>query len=147
MTILFTKLCSFLVSNPKAKFITIVIIVGLFLSLIAFVTWQTFSLSNVQAELKLEQVRHLATTKERDAALAEILEYQAVLKDAELKIKGQQDLGLACLEREQNAQTNKRERDDIINNAKPTQRTEAEKKELADEPTRKRAIDRLNRPL
>ncbi len=78
------------------------------------------------------------------------MEREAFRKTAELyknEVAVQAELTAACLTREARAARDTAERRDILSRAKTHARTEKEQKEVVDEETRSRAVERLNRPL
>ncbi len=93
---------------------------------------------SVKAELDAEKLRHEATALERDQWKTAAEAYRS---DAE----AQAENARLCLEREREASRAAEERAAIVRQARPRPRTAEEK--VVDDETRRRAVERLNRPL
>lgn len=94
----------------------------------------------LQSGLDAERTAHVATAKERDQWRAAAEMYQ---KDAE----AQAENARLCLDRETKTARNVEERAAIVKRARPRPRSAEEKDTVVDDETRRRAIERLNRPL
>ena len=90
------------------------------------------------SELDAERLRHAVTKQERDAWKAAA---EAYLENA----GAQAENARKCLEREEKSVRDAAERAAIIKQARPRARTAEEK--VVDDETRRRAVERLNRPL
>lgn len=90
--------------------------------------------------LDTERLHHAATALERDQWKTAAEAYR---KDAE----AQAENARRCLAREAQAQRDAAERTSIVKQAKPRARTVEEKDTVVDDETRRRAVERLNRPL
>lgn len=97
-------------------------------------------LTHVNGELSAERLNHAATLKDRDQWKAAAEAYR---KDAE----AQAENARLCLERETKAARDATERAAIVKQARPRARTAEEKDKVMDDETRRRAVERLNRPL
>lgn len=93
-----------------------------------------------RSELETERLRHAATAQERDRWRAAAEAYR---KDAEAQAENARQ----CLGREAKAARDAAERADILRDARPRARTAEEKNKVVDDATRRRAVERLNRPL
>jgi hypothetical protein len=100
-------------------------------------------------DLRLESVtaaRDLAIA-ERDAALAEGLRWRKAYNACAGRASGLQTLARECLDREAGAAADAAERESIIRWARTAPRNEIGDQGVVDDTTRRRAVDRLNRPL
>ena len=97
-------------------------------------------LAHVNAELDAERAAHAATTRDRDQWKAAAEAYR---KDA----AAQAENARLCLERETKAAQDAAERAAIVERASPRTRTVEEQDKVVDDETRRRAVERLNRPL
>ena len=91
-------------------------------------------------ELDAERLSHATTAQERDQWKATAEEYR---KNAEAQAENARQ----CLDRETKATRDAAERAAIVKRAKPRARTTEEKDKVVDDETRRRAVERLNRPL
>ena len=98
-------------------------------------------------QLKAERARHDLTRQKLAMAVEGLEAWRATALDAEQKNTLVGELAQACLDRERRAKEDAAARAEIMRRAKPRELTEAEKKEIIDDDTRKAAMDRLNRPL
>lgn len=98
----------------------------------------SFALVLARGALDAEKLRHAATARERDHWRAAAETYR---KDAEAQAENARQ----CLGREARAARDAAEREDIMRQARPRARTAEEK--VVDDATRRRAVERLNRPL
>lgn len=103
--------------------------------------------SNATAALALERAEHAATRLEYSRAVEEGLRWVEAYNGSNIKLKALQGQSAACLEREWEAWGDAAARAAIMHNVQTRVRSEAEKMEVADDATRKAAMDRLNRPL
>lgn len=94
----------------------------------------------VNRELEAERAAHASTARERERWEAAAEAYR---KDAE----AQAENARLCLEREANATRDAVERAAIMQQARPRARSTEEKDKVVDDETRRRAVERLNRPL
>lgn len=117
---------------------------GLLLATIAALLISTVYLSG---KLDVERAEHATTRLQRDNAVAEGLRWKTVADAAEPKITALQDTVRECLAREAQAPKDAADRAAIINAAVPRERTAEERKGVVDDATRRKAVDRLNRPL
>mgnify|MGYP001661489579 FL=1 len=99
-----------------------------------------FALMDTMGQLDVERLNHAATAQERDQWKAAAEEYR---KNAE----AQENNARQCLDREAKATRDAAERAAIVKRAKPRARTTEEKDKVVDDETRRRAVERLNRPL
>lgn len=97
-------------------------------------------LAHVNAELDAERAAHAATAQDRDRwkAAAEAYRGEAVAQAENARL---------CLDREANAARDAAERTAIVKQARPRARTVEEQNKVVDDETRRRAVERLNRPL
>lgn len=97
-------------------------------------------LAHVNSELDAERAAHAATAQDRDRwkATAEAYRGEAVAQAENARL---------CLDRESNAVRNAAERAAIVKQASPRARTAEEQDKVVDDETRRRAVERLNRPL
>ena len=97
-------------------------------------------LAHVNGELSAERLNHAATLKERDTwqAAAEAYRREAVAQAENARL---------CLDREANAVRDAAERMAIVKQARQRDRTAEEQNKVVDDETRRRAVERLNRPL
>lgn len=100
----------------------------------------SFVLVLAKGALDAERLRHAATAQERDRWRAAAEAYR---KDAEAQAENARQ----CLGREAKAARDAAERADILRDARPRARTAEEKNKVVDDATRRRAVERLNRPL
>lgn len=107
-----------------------------------FLAWVlvVWALNITKDQLEAEKIAHAATAKERDQWMAAAEAYR---KEAIAQAQNAQ----MCLERESKALQEARERDAIVKNAKPRERSAQEKNKVVDDETRHSAVLRLNRPL
>lgn len=98
----------------------------------------SFALVLARGALDAEKLRHAATAQERDRWRAAAETYR---KDAEAQAENARQ----CLGREARVARDAAEREDIMRQARPRARTAGEK--VVDDATRRRAVERLNRPL
>ena len=91
-----------------------------------------------RSELDAERLRHAVTKQERDGWKAAA---EAYLENA----GAQAENARQCLEREEKSVRDAAERAAIIKQARPRARTAEEK--VVDDETRRRAVERLTRPL
>ena len=114
-------------------------------------------LAHVNAELDAERAAHAVTAQDRDRwkATAEAYRGEAVAQ-AENARRGdgrgvtrqaQAENARLCLDRESNAARDAAERAAIVKQARPRARSAEEKNKVVDDETRRRAVERLNRPL
>lgn len=103
----------------------------------ALVMW---ALNIANDQLEAEKIAHAATAKERDQWMAAAEAYR---KEAIAQAQNAQ----MCLERESKALQEARERDAIVKNVRPRERSAQEKNKVVDDETRHSAVLRLNRPL
>ena len=91
-------------------------------------------LAHVNAELDTERAAHAVTAQDRDRwkATAEAYRGEAVAQAENARL---------CLDRESNAAR------DAAKQARPRARSAEEKNKVVDDETRRRAVERLNRPL
>lgn len=101
----------------------------------------------LSGKLDTERAEHNTTRLERESAVKAGLGWKAVAGAANLQRDGLQAAVNECLNREQEARADAAERAAIMKLAAPRARTEAERKGVVDDATRKKAMDRLNRPL
>lgn len=97
-------------------------------------------LAHVNAELEAERAAHATTARESERWKAAAEAYR---KDAE----AQAENARLCLDRETKAARDAAERTSIVKQARPRARTVEEKAKVVDDETRRRAVERLNRPL
>lgn len=100
----------------------------------------SFALVLAKSALDAERLRHAATAQERDRWRTAAEAYR---KDAEAQAENARQ----CLGREAKAARDAAERADILRDARPRARTAEEKNKVVDDATRRRAVERLNRPL
>lgn len=93
-----------------------------------------------RGELDDERLNHAATLKERD-------EWKAAAEAYRKAADAQAENARLCLEREVNAARDAAERAAIVKQARPRARTAEEKDKVVDDETRRRAVERINRPL
>lgn len=94
----------------------------------------------VSGELDAERAAHAVTEQERQRWQAAAEAYR---KDAE----AQAENARLCLDREAKNTREEAERAAIMQQARPRARTVEEKAKVVDDETRRRAVERLNRPL
>jgi hypothetical protein len=104
-------------------------------------------LVHVDGKLDTERAKHEVTRQRLEACIAASHDWSNRLQDAAGKILGLQAQVRECLAREQKTQKDAAKRATIMKRAKPRARTDAEKRRIADDATRKTVADRLNRPL
>lgn len=75
------------------------------------------------------------------------LGWKAAYEKARDAAQAHKDTAAACMERELQARQDRQAREAILQPVKPRPRTEQEQRQVLDDETRKRAADRLNRPL
>ena len=80
-------------------------------------------------------------------ALEDALGWKAAFEKARDAAEAHRETAAACMEREVQARQDRQERESILQDAKPRQRALQEQPQVIDDETRKRAADRLNRPL
>lgn len=95
-------------------------------------------INHLEGNLAAEKTEHEAARQERDR-------FRAQFEQEHLKAQALGDNARACLAREALAQTNARDRAEIMEMAKPRARTEDEN--VVDDATRSAVIERLNRGL
>jgi len=99
----------------------------------------------LSGSLKAERAEHEAAK----AALVEEVRkgegWKAAYEEALAAIGAHREATRACLDREEQARTALEERTEILRAAQERPRSEAEKQQVVDDATRKRAADRLNR--
>ena len=97
-------------------------------------------LAHVNAELDAERAAHAVTAQDRDRwkATAEAYRGEAMAQAENARL---------CLDRESNAARDAAERAAIVKQASPRARTAEEQDKVVDDETRRRAVERLNRPL
>lgn len=101
----------------------------------------------LSGSLDTERSRHETTRHQRDAAVKEGGRWKT-LADAEIaKRVILQGAVVECLNRESRAAVDAADRKKIMEQAQPRAVTPVMRKEAVDDATRKRAVDRLNRPL
>lgn len=100
----------------------------------------SYSLLLTKGALDKERLHHAATALERDQWKTAAEAYR---KDAE----AQAENARLCLDRETKAARDAAERTSIVKQARPRARTVEEKAKVVDDETRRRAVERLNRPL
>lgn len=100
----------------------------------------SYSLLLTKGALDTERLHHAATALERDQWKTAAEAYR---KDAE----AQAENARLCLDRETKAARDAAERTSIVKQARPRARTVEEKAMVVDDETRRRAVERLNRPL
>lgn len=110
--------------------------IGAVLALVAV----SLAFVSTKGELDAERLRHEATALERDQWKTAAEAYK---KDAD----AQAENARLCLEREAKSARDATERTAIVKQAKPRARTAEEKDRVVDDETRRRAVERLNRPL
>lgn len=99
-----------------------------------------FALMDTMGQLDAERLKHAVTAQERDQWKATAEEYR---KNAEAQAENARQ----CLDRETKATRDAAERAAIVKLTKPRPRTTEEKDKVVDDETRRRAVERLNRPL
>lgn len=99
----------------------------------------SYSLLLTKGALDTERLHHAATALEDQWKTAA----EAYRKDAE----AQAENARLCLDRETKAARDAAERTSIVKQARPRARTVEEKAKVVDDETRRRAVERLNRPL
>lgn len=94
----------------------------------------------VNRELEVERTAHAVTAREceRWKAAAEAYRREAVAQAENARL---------CLVRETNAAKEAAERAAIVKQTRPRARSAEEKDKVVDDETRRRAVERLNRPL
>ena len=97
----------------------------------------SYSLLLTKGALDTERLHHAATALERDQWKTAAEAYR---KDAAENAR-------LCLDRETKAARDAAERTSIVKQARPRARTVEEKAKVVDDETRRRAVERLNRPL
>ena len=97
-------------------------------------------LAHVNAELEAERAAHATTARESERWKAAA---EAYWKDAE----AQAENARMCLDREAKNAREEAERAGIVQQARPRARSAEEKDKVVDDETRRRAVERLNRPL
>lgn len=116
---------------------------------------------SLYGKLGTERAGHKTTRLERDNAVAEGVRWKAVAEDAETKQSALRGAADACLDREREAREDAAERDRILRDVVPVIRPQesgptaanpatagGKKNEvIVDDATRRKAMDRLNRPL
>ena len=100
----------------------------------------SYSLLLTKGALDTERLHHAATALERDQWKTAAEAYR---KDAE----AQAENARLCLDREAKNTREEAERAAIMQQARPRARTVEEKAMVVDDETRRRAVERLNRPL
>lgn len=106
--------------------------------------WRIDSLGD---DLELEKKAHESTRAELHQAQEDGLGWKAAYEKARDAAQAHKDTAAACMERELQARQDRQEREAILQPARPRPRTEQEQRQVIDDETRKRAADRLNRPL
>ena len=107
----------------------------------------------LSGKLDTERAEHKATRLALQDAVKEGLRWKALAEAKDGTITGLQDNIKACLDREKEAQADAGARAKIMQDIRPVRPREAnpatgEKgNEIIDEETRRRVVDRLNRPL
>lgn len=102
---------------------------------------------SLSGRLDTERAGHAVTRLERDNAVKEGLGWKAASGAANLQRDSLRETLNECLERERGARADTAERAAIMDRAAPRKRTKAGRKGVVDDATRKKAMDRLNRPL
>lgn len=97
--------------------------------------------------LELERAQHAGTAQKLADALKKGQSWKTACEKAQQAAEAQRKAVAACMEREAQARRDQRDRDAILRDAAPRERTEHEREQVIDDETRKRAADRLNRPL
>ena len=106
--------------------------------------WKIDSLGD---DLEQEKQAHEATRVTLRQAVEDGEGWKAAYEKALEAAEAHKETAAACMERELQARRDRQEREAILQPAKPRQRTEQEQQQVIDDETRKRAADRLNRPL
>jgi len=101
----------------------------------------------LSGRLDAERADHKTTRLQRDNAVTEGLRWKKVAEDAGEKQATLREAASECLAREKEAREDAAERTAIMRRTVPRERTEMEKKGVIDDATRRKAVDRLNRPL
>lgn len=101
----------------------------------------------LSGKLDTERAGHEATREKLATAVREGNRWKAIADAAEPKITALQGSLKECLAREAQATADAVDRMAIMEAAEPRGRTPVENKGVVDDATRKKAVDRLNRPL
>lgn len=101
----------------------------------------------LSAQLDTERAGHDATREKLTAAVREGNRWKVAADVAWANVATLQDNVKECLAREAQAKADAADRAAIMRAAQPRERTPAEAKGVVDDATRKKAMDRLNRPL
>lgn len=120
---------------------------GLIVTLIAVVALATWRLDHVSARLEAEKKARAAAEARVEQVVAECEAWVAAYWEAMDAITAHKDNARACLDREARARTDATERAAIVKQARPRARTAEEQNKVVDDETRRRAVERFNRPL
>lgn len=115
----------------------------------AVVTGMAFGLAFVLVLWRLDHVEAdlVRECAARRAAVQECDQWRATAEAYRQEALAQAENARQCLNREQEAAQDAKERAAIVKQARPRTRTAAEKERVVDDETRRRAVYRLNRPL
>ena len=101
---------------------------------------------NLSGALALEENRHAATKEALAREVEKGAGWKAAYEKALMAADAHRAATQACLDREVETRKAVEERAEILQAAQPRPRTDAEKRQVVDDATRARAVDRLNRP-
>ncbi len=119
-------------------------IYGVFFVALMLSLWRISSLGGA---LALEESEHKTTKQALAKAIKKGKGWEAAYGKSIEAIETTNISLQSCFEREADALKDSRDRQAILDSSKPQERTQAETRQVVDDETRRRAIDRLNRPF
>lgn len=112
--------------------------------LIGALMWR---ISHIGGLLRTEIANHRLTANKLGQAVEDGQGWKAAFEKARDTAEAHKDATAACMERERQASQDRKDREALLQAAKPRPRTEQEQQQVIDDETRQRAADRLNRSL